>query len=103
MISPVKASNPLAALILSSPEDTALDPRIRSILEELGNRAFGCDLSPIDFAAFAESCGAKGLRCKKPQELAEAMSQFLDCDGPAVLEATVDADEKPAIPDELRA
>jgi len=37
---------------------------VRFEQEELGNRAFGCDLSPIDFAAFAESCGAKGFAAK---------------------------------------
>ena len=30
---------------------------------ELGNPAFGCDLAPIDFVAFARACGAEGFRC----------------------------------------
>ena len=34
---------------------------------ELGNPSFGCDLSPIDFVAFANACGADGYRCEKPR------------------------------------
>ena len=33
---------------------------------ELGNASFGCDLSPIDFVAFAHACGADGYRCERP-------------------------------------
>ena len=34
---------------------------------ELGNPSFGCDLSPIDFVAFARACGAEGYRCERPR------------------------------------
>jgi hypothetical protein len=36
--------------------------------EELGNPNFGCDLSPIDFAAYAKACGAAGFHCTTPDE-----------------------------------
>jgi pyruvate dehydrogenase (quinone) len=36
---------------------------------ELGNPSFGCDLSPIDFVAFASACGAEGYRCERPEEV----------------------------------
>ena len=39
--------------------------------QELGNPTFGCDLSPIDFAAFAQSCGAEGFRCSAPGDTAD--------------------------------
>jgi pyruvate dehydrogenase (quinone)/pyruvate decarboxylase len=33
---------------------------------DLGNPEFGCELSPIDFVAFAKACGADGFRCTRP-------------------------------------
>jgi pyruvate dehydrogenase (quinone)/pyruvate decarboxylase len=68
---------------------------------ELGNPTYGCDLSPIDFAGFAKSCGADGFRCTAPEEVQAAIRQTLESRGPAVLEAVVDANEKPALPLEL--
>ncbi len=70
--------------------------------KELGNPPYGCDLSPIDFAAFAKSCGAAGFRCSAPAELKDAIRQTLQSPGPAVLEAVVDANEKPGLPEELK-
>ena len=69
---------------------------------ELGNLSFGCDLSPIDFVAFAHACGADGYRCEEPQEIGPAIEAALRSPRPAVVEAIVDPDEKPANPDELR-
>jgi pyruvate dehydrogenase (quinone) len=70
--------------------------------KELGNSPFGCDLSPIDFAGFARNCGADGFRCATPAEVQSAIRQTLQSPRPAVLEAVVDANEKPALPDELK-
>jgi pyruvate dehydrogenase (quinone) len=75
---------------------------VRFEQEDLGNEAFGCDLTPIDFALYARSCGASGFTCATPEQLSVVMQRFLACSGPAVLEATVDAAEKPAKPEELR-
>lgn len=69
---------------------------------ELGNPSFGCDLSPIDFVGFAHACGADGYRCEEPQEIRPAIEAALRSPRPAVVEAIVDPDEKPANPDELR-
>lgn len=69
---------------------------------ELGNPPFGCDLSPIDFAGFAKNCGADGFRCSTPGDVRAAIRQTLQSPRAAVLEAVVDANEKPALPDELR-
>jgi pyruvate dehydrogenase (quinone) len=68
----------------------------------LGNPSFGCDLSPIDFVAFAHACGADGYRCEEPREIRPAIEAALRSPRPAVVEAIVDPDEKPANPDELR-
>jgi pyruvate dehydrogenase (quinone) len=69
---------------------------------ELGNRAYGCELSPIDFVAFARACGADGFRCERPEEVRHAIEAALRSPKAAVVEAVVDANEKPANPDELR-
>jgi pyruvate dehydrogenase (quinone) len=70
---------------------------------ELGNTPFGCDLSPIDFSGFAKNCGADGFRCSTPGEVRAAIRATLQSPRAAVLEAVVDANEKPALADELRA
>jgi pyruvate dehydrogenase (quinone) len=71
--------------------------------KELGNPTFGCDLSPIDFAAFAKACDADGFSAARAEELDSAIDAFLRSPRPAVLEATVDPNEKPALPHELSA
>jgi pyruvate dehydrogenase (quinone)/pyruvate decarboxylase len=69
----------------------------------IGNPEFGCDLAPIDFVAFAKACGADGFRCARPEEIRPAIAAALRSPRPALVEAVVDADEKPAKPNELRA
>jgi pyruvate dehydrogenase (quinone) len=69
---------------------------------EIGNPEYGCDLPPIDFVAFAQACGASGFRCGKPDEVRGAIAAALNARGPALVEALVDANEKPTKPDELK-
>jgi pyruvate dehydrogenase (quinone)/pyruvate decarboxylase len=69
--------------------------------KELGNPVYGCDLAPIDFAAFAKACGAEGHSVSHVEALDAALGAFLRSQGPAVLEVLVDANEKPALPQEL--
>ncbi len=70
---------------------------------EIGNPNYGCALSPIDFVAFAKACGADGFRCEKPEEVQPAIQAALASNKVALVEAIVDAEEKPAKPNELRA
>jgi thiamine pyrophosphate-dependent acetolactate synthase large subunit-like protein len=70
---------------------------------ELGNTEYGCDLSPIDFVAFARACGADGFRCAKPSEVRSAVANTLRSPRAALLEAVVDGNEPPAKPGQLRA
>ena len=44
---------------------------------------------------------AEGFRCAEPAAVTSAIRQTLQSSGPAVLEATVDANEKPSLPEEL--
>jgi pyruvate dehydrogenase (quinone)/pyruvate decarboxylase len=71
--------------------------------QELGNPTYGCELAPIDFVAFAKACGADGLRCSHPAEVKAALQAMLRSPRTAVLEVLVDANEKPALPSELKA
>jgi pyruvate dehydrogenase (quinone) len=75
---------------------------VRFEQKELGNPEYGCELSPIDFVAYAKACGADGFRCSKPAEVRPAIAAFLHSARAAVLEVDVDADEKPALPQELK-
>jgi pyruvate dehydrogenase (quinone) len=71
--------------------------------KEMGNPEYGCTLAPIDFVAFAQACGADGFRCERPEEVRSAIQAALNSPGAAIVEALVDADEKPAKPGELKA
>jgi pyruvate dehydrogenase (quinone) len=61
----------------------------------LGNPEYGCDLTPIDFAAFARACGATGFTIEDPEDCGSIMERALAQPGPVVIEAVVDANEPP--------
>ena len=56
----------------------------------LGNPEYGCELQPIDFAAFARACGGTGLTIEKPSECGTILDQALATSGPVIVEAIVD-------------
>ena len=64
----------------------------------LGNPEYGCDLHPIDFAAFARACGGEGFRIEDPAECGPVLSRALSHPGPALVEAIVDPFEPPMPP-----
>jgi pyruvate dehydrogenase (quinone) len=70
--------------------------------QEIGNPEYGCNLAPIDFVAFARACGAEGYRCAQPSEVRPAIAAALRSPKPALVEAVVDANEKPMKPEALR-
>jgi pyruvate dehydrogenase (quinone)/pyruvate oxidase len=61
----------------------------------LGNPEYGVELSPIDFAKFAEACGGTGLRCDQPNQVRDTLSALLATDGPALAEMVIDRFEPP--------
>jgi pyruvate dehydrogenase (quinone)/pyruvate oxidase len=61
----------------------------------LGNPEYGVDLVPFDFVRFAEACGARGVRLEDPTTSREQIKHALEWDGPAIIEAVVDAHEPP--------
>lgn len=60
-----------------------------------GNPQYGVELQPIDFAAFARACGAAGYTIERPEEAAATLREALSTDGPAIVQAVVDANEPP--------
>jgi pyruvate dehydrogenase (quinone) len=61
----------------------------------LGNPEYGCELQPIDFAAFARACGGTGFTIENPAECGDILDEALRAPGPAVVEAVVDPFEPP--------
>jgi pyruvate dehydrogenase (quinone)/pyruvate oxidase len=65
----------------------------------LGNPEYGCDLQPIDFAAFAKACGGTGFTVEDPHECGAALELALNTPGPVIVEAVVDPFEPPMPPE----
>jgi pyruvate dehydrogenase (quinone) len=64
----------------------------------LGNPEYGCELQPIDFAAFARACGGTGFSVADPKQCGAVLDQAFATDGPVIVEATVDPFEPPMPP-----
>jgi len=62
----------------------------------LGNPEYGCELQPIDFAAFARACGGIGMTIDDPEQCGLVIDQALAAKGPVVVEAVVDPFTPPA-------
>ncbi|MBV9209068.1 MAG: pyruvate oxidase, partial [Acidobacteria bacterium] len=60
-----------------------------------GNPQFGVELQPINFAAFAEACGARGYTIEEPGQAAPVLREALAHKGPAIVQAVVDPHEPP--------
>src|SRR5467141_2648024 len=64
----------------------------------LGNPEYGCELQPIDFAAFARACGGTGFTIQDPAECGSILDEALAAPGPCIIEAVVDPFEPPMPP-----
>jgi pyruvate dehydrogenase (quinone)/pyruvate oxidase len=62
----------------------------------LGNPEYGCELQPIDFAAFARACGGVGLTVDDPAQCGATLDEALQTNGPVIVEAVVDPFTPPA-------
>jgi pyruvate dehydrogenase (quinone) len=51
-----------------------------------------------DFAALAAACGGRGFKVDRPENLRAVIAEALACDGPAIVDAVVAADELPNLP-----
>ncbi|MBX3335542.1 MAG: hypothetical protein KF876_15545 [Nitrospira sp.] len=56
----------------------------------LGHPEFGCDLTPIDFAAIAKACGGTGFTIEHPEDCGSVLDEALAIRGPVLVEAVVD-------------
>ncbi|MEK4630958.1 MULTISPECIES: pyruvate oxidase [Bacillus] len=59
-----------------------------------GNIDYVTQLQNVDYAAFAKSCGAKGIKVTKHEELAPAFHEALNSNEPVVIDAVI-GDEPP--------
>ena len=59
------------------------------------NPEFGVELQPIDFAKVAEACGVAGFTLEEPGDAESVLRKALQHDGPALVQAVVDANEPP--------
>jgi pyruvate dehydrogenase (quinone)/pyruvate oxidase len=64
----------------------------------LGNPEYGCELQPIDFAAFARACGGHGFTIEDPAACGAILDEALAVHGPVLIEAVVDPYEPPMPP-----
>jgi pyruvate dehydrogenase (quinone)/pyruvate oxidase len=64
----------------------------------LGNPEYGCELEPIDFAAFARSCGGTGFTVEDSEDCGAVLDEALETEGPVIVEAVVDPFEPPMPP-----
>jgi pyruvate dehydrogenase (quinone) len=64
----------------------------------LGNPEYGCELQPIDFAAFARACGGTGFTVEDPAQCRAVLDQAFATPGPVVVEAIVDPFTPPMPP-----
>jgi pyruvate dehydrogenase (quinone)/pyruvate oxidase len=64
----------------------------------LGNPEYVCDVTPIDFAAFARACGGEGFTITDPAECGRILDKALATRGPVIIDAIVDPNEPPMPP-----
>ena len=70
--------------------------------KEMGFQEYGCRLGHMDFAAFANSVGAKGYKVSNLSELESTMQAWLAESGPALLDVQTDPEEAPKEPWDLK-
>lgn len=61
----------------------------------LGNPEYGCELQPIDYAAFARACGGVGFTIDDPAQCGDILEEALNTPGPVIVDAIVDPYEPP--------
>jgi len=62
-----------------------------------GNPQFGVELQPLDFARYAQACGADGFTLDDPANAADTLREAFESRGPAVVQAIIDPNE-PELP-----
>ena len=63
----------------------------------LGNPEYECDLQPIDFALVAQAMGFTAFKVNQAEQCGRVLDEAFACEGPVLVEATVDPNE-PLLP-----
>jgi acetolactate synthase-1/2/3 large subunit len=59
---------------------------IRDMQKRLSDQIYATDIGDVNYAQFAEACGATGIRVEDPADLGDAWDRALAADGPVLLE-----------------
>ncbi len=62
-----------------------------------GAHTEACHFAPVDHAAIAMACGARGIRVENPVTLVSALSQAFSSDGPTIIDVVTDPRARPPI------
>jgi acetolactate synthase-1/2/3 large subunit len=62
-----------------------------------GAHTEACHFAPVDHAAIARACGAKGIRVDDAEAVAPALAEALAHDGPAVIDVHTDPEARPPL------
>ncbi len=62
-----------------------------------GDHTDACHLGPVDHAAIAVACGARGMRVAHGDDIPSAIDAALDHDGPTVIDVLVDPQARPPL------
>lgn len=54
------------------------------------NQSSGVDFGPVDYMKYAQAFGAEGIKVNSQQELAEALNQANEIQGPVIIVIPVD-------------
>jgi pyruvate oxidase len=63
----------------------------------MGLPKFGVELVNCDYAKYAQSCGALGIRVEEPDDLAPALEKALNAKGPSLVDVVTNPDEIPLL------
>ena len=85
-ITTVKYDLPIIVVVLNNRELAM----IREEQREEGYPPYGIDLTNPDFAAYAEACGATGIRVTRPQELEGAVREAISMNAPVIIDIETD-------------
>ena len=86
LVTAVKYHLPMVVLVLNNRELGMI--RVEQQTEHYPN--FGTDLLNPDFAAYAEACGARGIRVARPEELEPAIRKAMALDAVVVIDVETD-------------
>jgi thiamine pyrophosphate-dependent acetolactate synthase large subunit-like protein len=86
---------PCIALVASDGFAKVMGELLTLTGQRLPVRVLLANTSSADFAAWADACGALGLRVEAPERLEEAVLVALGHDGPVLVDVLVDGAERP--------